>query len=54
VPQDQIPHPLDSSRTWAEQRYPRDVAGERLAARLGVSLHPGPPHNLRFWAARRR
>lgn len=45
--------PLASSRSFAERRYPRDVEGERIAAMLGVSLHPAPPPGLRLRAARR-
>jgi predicted phage terminase large subunit-like protein len=48
-----VAHPLDAQRSWAERRYARDLDGERLAARLGVQLHPAPPRGLRTRAAKK-
>jgi len=54
VPHGRLPRfdPTWRARSWAEQRYPRDVEGERLSAILGVPLHPAPPRGLRLRVAR--
>jgi hypothetical protein len=52
IPRGRIPHPLEVGRL-GEQRYARDIEGERLAARLGVPYCQSPPAGFRLRAVRR-